>query len=331
MSILITGGAGFIGSHTAKLFAETGLDVVVFDNLSTGRREHARWGIFVEGNLTDVAMLRQVMRERKVTAVMHLAASAHVGESMARPELYFANNVTASVALLDAMRAEGVARLLFASSCSVYGESASEVLREDETAIPLSAYGESKLAVERMLPWFAQAHGLQWVALRYFNTAGAVGDLGEDITLSRRIIPRALRAALSGAETLKVYGTEFATQDGSAVRDYVHVADVARANLLGLRYLEAGGSGATVNIGGGSGTSVLEIIAAVERATGKTVPYAIQPAKPGDPGRAIADAFQAQKTLGWTAIGSDVERIVESLVNSACPAGQLEPQGLFQT
>lgn len=316
MSIMITGGAGYIGCHTAKRLSELGREVIVLDNLSTGRRENVRWGDFVKGEISDKLLVCKILRDHRVTAVVHLAASAHVGESIERPDLYFENNTFATKVILDAMREEGVKRFVFASSCSVYGNAVSETVGEEEAVAPVSPYGESKLAVERMLPWYGRAWGLEWIALRYFNVAGAVDDLGEDIALSKRIIPRTLHAVLASTHTLRVYGTAFGTGDGSAVRDYVHVGDIARANTCALRWLEAGNSGATINIGAGKGTSVLEIISAIERETGKKVPCELHPARSGDPGHVIADSNRARRVLGWEPQDSEIQNIIASLARS---------------
>ena len=316
MSILITGGAGYIGCQTAKRLSELGRELIVLDNLSTGRRDKARWGSFVKGEIGDKLLVRKVLREHRVSAVVHLAASVHVGESIERPDLYFENNTFATKVILDAMREEGVQRFLFASTCSVYGNAVSGTVGEKEAVAPVSPYGESKLAVERMLPWYAQAWGLGWIALRYFNVAGADDDLGEDIALSKRIVPRALHAALALNQTLRVYGTTFGTRDGSAIRDYVHVDDIARANTCALGWLEAGNSGATINIGAGKGTSVLEIISAIEKETGKKVPCELHPARKGDPGHVIADINQARTVLGWKPQSSGIENIITSLARS---------------
>jgi len=228
MAILITGGAGFIGRHTAKLASGAGYDVVVLDNLSTGRSDDPRWGAFVEGDIADTMLVRRLIRQHSITAVMHLAASAHVGDSMARPGSYYANNVCGTASLLEATIAEGIRKFVFASSCSVYGNAASLAAHEDEPVTPMSPYGESKLVTERALGWYEQAHGLKWVALRYFNVAGAEDALGEDVAGCRRIVPRTVHAAIGGGSPLQVFGDSFETPDGSAVRDYVHVSDGSR-------------------------------------------------------------------------------------------------------
>lgn len=293
-----------------------GREIVVLDNLSLGRRENVRWGTFVEGDIADAVLVRQLLQDHKVSSVIHLAASAHVGESMQRPDLYFANNTVASKSLLDAMLHVGVKQFVFASSCSVYGNTINDTVKEHEAVVPVSPYGESKLAVERMLPWYASAFAMDWIALRYFNAAGAQDDLGEDTAISKRIIPRALHATLHADQALCIYGTAFPTKDGSAIRDYVHVADVARANLLALQWLEAGNSGATFNIGAGKGTSVLEIIRAVEKETGKSVARATKSAREGDPGHVIADVSKARDVLGWEPRNSQIDTLVSSLARS---------------
>jgi len=317
MSILITGGGGFIGRHTAKLLRASGLEPVVLDNLTTGRRYATGWGTFIEGDIADVPLVRKVLREHEVTAVIHLAASAHVGDSMAHPDAYYRNNVCGTTSLLEAMTAEGVLQLVFASSCAVYGNSASTAAHEDEPVIPMSPYGESKLVTERALPWYQLAFGLQWVALRYFNVAGAEDSMGEDLVGCRRIIPRTVHAAIGGGPGLGVFGTDFDTPDGSAVRDYVHVSDVANANLLALQYVAEGRPPAVMNIAAGVGTSVLQIIDEVGRQTGHPVPHTLEAARDGDPGCAIADISRARRELGWTPAASGLENIVASVLRSS--------------
>ncbi len=324
ISILITGGSGYIGRHTAKALREAGLEPVVLDNLTTGRLDETGFGPFIEGDIANVGLVRSILRQHEVTAVIHLAASAHVGDSMARPDAYYRNNVSGTAGLLEAMGAEGVTQLVFASSCSVYGNSASTAAHEDEPVIPMSPYGESKLVTERALPWYQLAFGLQWVALRYFNVAGAEDGMGEDVAGCRRIVPRTVHAAVGGGSALGVFGTEFGTPDGSAVRDYVHVSDVAEANLLALRYVEQGGHPSVMNIAAGMGVSVLQIIGEVGRQTGQAVPHELQAARAGDPGCAVADISRAKKLLGWEPKGSGLEAIVASVLHSNTLRGRLE-------
>ena len=316
MSVLITGGAGFIGSHTVMLLGGLGVDLVVLDNLSTGRREDVVHGAFVEGDVADAALVRHILRKHGVTAVLHLAASAQVSDSLLRPDLYFGNNTCATARLLEAMAAEGVSQFVFASSSSVYGNVDTAAASELDTVLPVSAYGESKVATERMLPWYARAFGLRWVALRYFNAAGAAPGLGEDITRSQRIIPRAVNAALGQGSALEIFGTAFATCDGSAVRDFVHVADVAQANRLALRYVEQGSSGAVINIGSGSGASVLKIVGAVKVQAGCAVPWIARPARPGDPAQVVCSIERAKELLHWSPRCSGITEIVASVLRS---------------
>ena len=317
MSILITGGAGFIGSHTAKLFTDSGFEVVVLDNFSTGQRENARWGVVVEGNCADTTLVSAILRKYSVKTVLHLAASAHVGESMASPDAYFANNVCGTLKLLDAMIAEDVMQFVFASSCSVYGNSPIACAREDDLISPVSPYGESKLQTERTLPWYQQAYGLKWAALRYFNVAGAAEGLGEEIFGSVRIIPRVVRSAVGSGPVLEVFGTSFPTEDGSVIRDFVHIDDVTRANLKALKFVQGGPAGEVINIGSGEGVSVLQIIKAVSRKLGRDIPYCPRPARPGDPACAISNISKAEKLLGWTPVASSLENIVASVISSS--------------
>jgi UDP-glucose-4-epimerase GalE len=331
MSILITGGAGFIGSHSASLLSKSGYDIVVLDNLSTGRRSNARWGTFVLGDISDVALVRRVLRERGVTAVLHLAGNAHVGESMLRPDAYFSNNVRGSLALLDAMGAEHVSQIVFASSCAVYGNPVSATVREDEAERPLSPYGESKLFIERTLPWYERAFGLRWLALRYFNAAGAEGDLGEEAARSLRVIPLTVHAALGNGYPIQIFGTSYPTHDGTAVRDYVHVTDIARANLSALQFVEHGHPGAVVNIGTGIGVSVRQIIDAVGDETGQPVPFHEHLPRGGDAARVIANTARARELLGWTPTQPELAQIVASAVGSYRAQAAVEAGGLRET
>jgi UDP-glucose-4-epimerase GalE len=316
MSILITGGAGFIGTHSARLLSGVGLNVVVLDKNAGGLREDLRPGTFVQGDIADEALVRATIRDHAVTAVLHLAASAHVGESIDNPDLYFANNVGATYKLINAICAEDVSEFVFASTCAVYGYADTAALLEEATLTPVSPYGESKLQVERALRWYESAYGLRWAALRYFNVAGAEPGLGEDISVSKRIIPRAIRCALNPEIRLSVFGTSFPTPDGTAVRDYVHVSDVARANLEALRYVHGGQSGALLNIASGRGTSVLDIIHAVEKHTGKQVLFDGRPGRPGDPALVVADVSKAKKVIGWKPAESTIDKLITSIIES---------------
>lgn len=315
MSILVTGVAGFIGSHCAKHLVQSGFSVVGIDNLTTGQREYARWGSFVQGDISDVKLIRQIIRAHRVTTVLHLAAFAHVGESINQPEKYFRNNVSGTHALLEAMVSEGVLQFVFASSCSVYGMVDAHRVSEDVPQHPLSPYGESKLSIERVLPWYESAHGLNWLALRYFNVAGAEVGLAEPES-SLRIIPRSILAALGDGSALRLFGARHPTFDGTAVRDYVHVLDVMQANLLAIRYLQARKTSAVVNIGSGSGVSVRQIIDAVASATGRPVPVIESDSRPGDAACVVACSAKVKALLGWVPARSDIKQIVADAVAS---------------
>ena len=328
MSVLITGGAGFIGSHTARLLTESGFQVIVLDNLSSGRIENARWGEFVEGDIADTGLVRSVIQGHRVTTVLHLAGSTHVAESMTQPHAYLKNNVGATLQLLDAMIAEGVNQFVFASTCAVYGDPGSTPVREEESVAPLSPYGESKLQVERALPWYEKAYGLRWTALRYFNVAGASEDLSEDIPTSVRIIPRAIHSGMGRGQGLYVFGTTFPTPDGSAVRDYVHVRDVARANLQALQCVQQGHQGRVINIGSGVGISVLQIIDMVTRQLGKRIDFHAADARPGDPASVVSDIAKARTILQWEPEESELTQLVASVIRScpSRPADALTPE-----
>jgi UDP-arabinose 4-epimerase len=315
MSILITGGAGFIGSATARRCAHAGRRVTILDNLSTGRMDHVRWGAFCLGDIRDVPTVREVLRVNGITTVVHLAAHANVGESIANPAPYYSDNVSGTTALLEAMLAENVRRVVFASSCSVYGNTASLRLREDHDVHPVSPYGETKMICERMLDWYGRAYGLQAVTLRYFNVAGADPEagFGEDIETSQRIIPRTLHAALHNVP-LRIFGTDFDTADGTAVRDYVHVCDVAGANLRAIEYLEDGRPNAVMNLGSGCGVSVRQIGAAVSQMLGRALQTQENPRREGDVPYAVADATRAEELLGWRAASSSLSGVVNSAV-----------------
>src|SRR3954469_25737092 len=241
-SILVTGGAGYVGSHACKALAAAGYRPVVYDNLSRGHAEAVRWGPLVRGDLHDRARLVEAMRAHRVTAVMHFAAFAYVGESVGCPELYYRNNVVGTLSLLDAMREVGVATIVFLSTCAVYGVPETVPIRETTAKAPLNPYGDTKLAIERVLHWYGAAHGLRYAALRYFNAAGTDpdGEIGENHEPETHLIPLILRAALGRGDPLRIFGTDYPTRDGTAVRDYIHVADLADAHVRALARLAAG-------------------------------------------------------------------------------------------
>jgi UDP-arabinose 4-epimerase len=312
MSLLIVGGAGYIGSHTAKRAAAAGLQPVVLDNLVYGHRSAVKWGPLIEGDLADAALVRRVLREHQVTAVIHFAAYAYVGESVTNPRKYFHNNVVNTLNLLDAMVDAGVRDVVFSSTCAVYGEPREVPISESHPRDPVSPYGESKLAVEKILHWYARAYPLRFAALRYFNAAGAdpEGELGEDHEPESHLIPLAIEAALGGRE-LSIFGSDYPTPDGTAIRDYIHVADLAEAHLLALKALEDGAPHLHVNLGTGRGHSVREVVAAVERASGRKVPARLVERRAGDPPALVADARQAAAVLGWKPRYPELDTIVE--------------------
>ena len=315
MQILVTGGAGYIGSHTAKALARAGYEPVVLDNFTSGHRSAARWGRLVEGDLQDSGLLSKVIREHEVKAVIHFAASLVVGESMAHPQKYFWNNVVNTLKLLDAMMAAGVKHIVFSSSAAVYGTPDEVPIPEDHPLRPINPYGETKLIMERALHWYGVAYGLRSTALRYFNAAGAdpQGEIGEEHHPETHLIPLVIRATLGLIPFVEVYGTDYATPDGTALRDYIHVTDLAEAHVLALRYLIEGGESVALNLGTGRGYSVREVVTAVERSSGgRKTPVRDAPRRPGDPPSLIADPGRAGKLLGWRPQHSDLDTIVQT-------------------
>jgi UDP-arabinose 4-epimerase len=312
-SVLIVGGAGYIGSHAAKAIASSGATPVVFDDLSGGHAEAVKWGPLELGTLATPARIREVIADHRITAVMHFAAHAYVRDSLNEPGRYFENNVANTIRLLDAMVAGGARSIVFSSSCAVYGEPTLVPIAEASPLRPINPYGESKLIVERLLPWYHQAHGLGWIALRYFNAAGAdpEGEIGEDHDPEPHLIPRVIQAALGRGPAVEIFGLDYPTHDGTAIRDYTHVADLADAHVLALAHLERNGAPAALNLGTGQGHSVRQVIAAVERAGGRKVPLREAGRRPGDPPALIASAELAADVLGWRPRFPDLEQIVE--------------------
>ncbi|KAI9029490.1 UDP-glucose 4-epimerase [Hyaloraphidium curvatum] len=311
--VLVTGGAGYIGSHTCKALAAAGYVPVVLDTLGGGHAEDVRWGPLVRACVGDRAAVERALREHAISAVVHFAAHAYVGESMADPGKYFSNNVANSLELLEAMRSAGVRTIVFSSSCATYGAPDAVPIHEDAIQRPVNPYGESKLFLERALHWHSLAHGLKYVALRYFNAAGADpdGELGERHDPETHLVPLAVAAALGGP-ALQVLGTDYPTPDGTAVRDYVHVADLADAHVRALGYLFSGGPPTCLNLGTGRGRSVREVVAAVERAAGRPVPCVDAPRRAGDPPALVAAPGRAGELLGWEPRCSDLDTIVRT-------------------
>jgi UDP-arabinose 4-epimerase len=299
---LVVGGAGYIGSHCVKELAGAGFETAVFDNFSTGHREFVRWGRAFEGDVRDGARVTAVVREFRPDIILHFAGLALVGESVFRPELYYDVNVVGGLRLLEAMIAGKVGKLVFSSTCAVYGIPDRVPIAEGAPERPVNPYGATKLAFERMLADFDAAHGLKSVRLRYFNAAGAdpEGEIGEWHEIETHLIPLAIEAALGRGPALKLFGTDYPTEDGTAVRDYIHVRDLATAHVAAARHLLAGGESETLNLGTGAGASVREVVGAVERVLGRDVPRAAAPRRAGDPPRLVADPRRAQTILQWT-------------------------------
>jgi UDP-glucose-4-epimerase GalE len=287
---------------------------VVLDNLSMGHVENVRWGPFIQADLSEEGLLRKVLVDEKIVAVVHFAASAFVGESMQYPRLYFQNNLVNSFRLLNAMLDTGVRHIVFSSTCATYGNPERIPIDEQQAQKPTNPYGESKLCVERMLRWLGEREGLAWAALRYFNAAGAdpEGEIGEDHTPETHLIPSAIEAALGLRGELQVYGTDYPTPDGTALRDYIHVTDLAEAHVLALRFLLEGGQSVALNLGSGKGHSVRDVIECIEQVSNRRVPRQEFPRRPGDPAELIANASRAQQILGWRATHSGLKTIVET-------------------
>jgi UDP-arabinose 4-epimerase len=313
-TILVTGGAGYIGSHAAKALARAGYEPVTYDNLGRGHRQAVKWGPLIEGDLADRALLVATLRRHKIEAVMHFAAFAYVGESVAQPELYFRNNVANSLTLLEAMGEAGVGQIVFSSTCATYGLPETMPIAEDTPQHPVNPYGESKFMIERMLHWLGQARGLRSAALRYFNAAGADpdGEIGEEHDPETHLIPLVLQTALGHRAAVDIYGTDYPTPDGTAIRDYIHVHDLAEAHVLALAHLGKGGPSLQLNLGTGEGHSVRAVIAASERFTGRTIAWRETARRPGDPPSLVADARKARSVLAWSPRLSGLDDIIAS-------------------
>jgi UDP-glucose-4-epimerase GalE len=312
-AVLVTGGAGYIGSHAAKALSRAGYRAVVYDNLVAGHREAVQWGEFVPGDILDTDAVRAAIRRYGVEAVMHFAAFLDVGESVREPARYYRNNVAGALSVLEAMAAQGVRLFVFSSTCATYGEPIETPITETHPQRPITSYGQSKLAVEQALPHFERAYGLRWAALRYFNAAGADPDaeIGEDHSPEIHLIPRAIAAATGGAG-LQVFGNDYPTPDGTCLRDYVHVSDLAEAHVLALEAIAETGRSGAYNLGTGRPHSVTEVIGTVERVTGQTVPWTLAPRRPGDPAVLYAAPQKAESELHWTPHFADLATIVRT-------------------
>ena len=313
-AILVTGGAGYIGSQTCKLLAQSGFLPVTYDNLVYGHRHAVKWGPFIEGDLADKELLLKTIDEFDIQAVIHFAAYAYVGESMEEPEKYFRNNVINALNLLEALHLKKIKHVVFSSTCATYGIPDSVPIDENHVQSPVNPYGETKLFFEKALHWHDVAYGLKFVALRYFNAAGAdpEAEIGEDHTPETHLIPLVIESALGQRPHVEIYGTDYATEDGTAVRDYIHVLDLADAHVRALRYLQDDGESVALNLGTGHGSSVREVIAAVEKNSELQVPYKESPRRAGDPPVLVAKADKAKQVLGWEAQHSDLDNIVKT-------------------
>jgi UDP-arabinose 4-epimerase len=311
-SILVTGGAGYIGSHACKALARAGYYPIAYDSLERGHSSAVRWGPLERGDVSDKGRLADVIRRYRPDAVLHFAAYAYVGESVANPGKYYRNNVGGMIAILEAIRDFGVESLVFSSTCATYGNPRALPITEDHPQLPVNPYGASKLFAERMMADFARAHPLKYVALRYFNAAGADrdGDIGEDHQPETHLIPAALQAALGVRPPIEIYGSDYDTTDGTAVRDYIHVSDLADAHVHALEYLLNEGKNAAVNLGTGYGHTVLQVIEEIHRVTGRQVPSRVAPRRTGDPPILVADGSNSKCLLNWEPKQSQLSHII---------------------
>jgi UDP-glucose 4-epimerase len=309
MNVFVTGGAGYIGSVCVEELLDAGHTVTVFDNLSEGHRAAVdSRAAFVPGDLADPPGVARALKESGAAAVIHFAGNALVGESMANPGKYFRNNVAGGINLLDAALAAGVRKFVFSSTCATYGSPERVPMTEDLPQRPINPYGESKLMFEKMLGWYHQAHGLEFVAFRYFNAAGASARFGEHHRIETHLIPNVLKVPLGQARECEIYGADYPTPDGTCIRDYIHIIDLATAHILAL----APGAQGCYNLGNGDGSSVREVITACEKITGRKIPMVEKPRRPGDPPRLVASAEKAQRELGWSPKYPKLEAIVQT-------------------
>jgi len=312
--VLITGGCGYIGSHANKLLSESGYDTVVLDNLVHGHREFAQWGRFVKMDLADREGLEKLMAAEKFEAVLHFAGYIAVGESVSDPETYYRNNVGYTLNLLEAMRRAGTKQIVFSSSAAVYGNPVRIPLDEDHPLAPINPYGRTKLMIEQALSDYSEAYGLRFAALRYFNAAGAApgAGIGEWHDPETHLIPLALLAALGKIPAVKIFGADYDTPDGTCLRDYIHVDDLAQAHLLALEHLAKGGNSGCFNLGNGSGFSVKEVIATARKVSGREIKAEAAPRREGDPPRLVASSEKAKRVLGWKPKYTGLEEIVRT-------------------
>jgi UDP-glucose-4-epimerase GalE len=326
--ILVTGGAGYIGSHTRYFLGKSGHTVVVLDNLQRGYADAVPEGMLRQVDLRDTTRVKEVLRAEKVDAVIHFAAYAYVGESTEKPEMYFNNNVGGSLSLFEAMLETGVKYVVFSSTCATYGAVTKSPITEDQPFAPINPYGESKVMVEKILDWLDRFRGLRGIRLRYFNACGCEpeGGLGERHDPETHLIPLVLRAAQTG-EPVTVFGDDYPTPDGTCIRDYIHVSDLAEAHILAVEYLLKGGGSNAFNLGTGSGHSVKEVLAAAERVTGRSVSYKMGPRREGDPPELVADPGKVWRELGWKAKRLDLDGVVRDAWEFAQRGTAIHKQG----
>jgi UDP-glucose 4-epimerase len=316
-NILVVGGAGYIGSHMCKHLFKRGYQPIVLDNLVCGHRQAVQWGPFFEGSMSDSHLLREIFSNYPIAAVMHFAAFCYVGESVTEPAKYYENNVANTISLLEVMLEKRVSNFIFSSSCATYGEPIEVPIREDHPLKPISPYGRTKLMVEQILEDFREAYGLASVSLRYFNAAGADpdGELGEDHDPETHLIPLVLQTALGQRPRVDIFGDDYPTKDGTCIRDYIHVEDLAQAHLIGLERLLGGEAGGQYNLGNGQGHSVKQVIEMAGRVTGKPIPVSVGERRKGDPAVLVSSSEKAIHDLGWRPRFPGLEAIIETAWN----------------